>query len=120
MFVFEEKEKTGVSGEKPLEGALRTNTKLKPHMALTHTTSVGGECSHDHATLTPFPSPRKFEVVIVLYCFDCERSWKEKKKRLKRGRGHWSQMCLIRNLPSAARYKPQEIKIHQHFSVYLQ
>ena len=45
-------------------------------MALTHTTLVGGECSHDHATLTLFPSPRKFEVVIVLYCFDYERSWK--------------------------------------------
>ena len=89
-------------------------------MALTHTTSVGGECSHDHATLTLLPSPRKFEVVIVLYCFDYERGWKEKKKRLKRGRGHWSQTCLIRNLPSAARYKPQEIKIHQQFSVYLQ
>ena len=26
-------------------------------MALTHTTSVGGECSHDHATLTPLPTP---------------------------------------------------------------
>ena len=74
MFVFEEKEKTGVSGENLSREQLRTNNKLKPHMALTHTTSVGGECSHDHATLTPFPSPRKFEVVIVLYCFDCERS----------------------------------------------
>ena len=56
-------------------------------MALTHTTSVGGECSHDHATLTPFPSPRKFEVVIVLYCFDCERSWKEKKEKAKKREG---------------------------------
>ena len=76
-------------------------------MALTHTTLVEGECSHDHATLTLFPSPRKFEVVIVLYCFDYERGWKEKKKRLKRGRGHWSQMCLSNGPDKKERTKTQ-------------
>ena len=97
---------------------LRTKNKLKRHMVLTHTTSVGGECSHHHATLTPLPSPplppikarlnfikevwRSYSFLLFWLWTKLER----KKKRLKRGRGHWSQMCLIRNLPAVARYKP--------------
>lgn len=73
MFVFEDKEKTGVFGEKPLEAAFTPNNNLKPHMASTHATST--------------ISTRKFEVVIVLYCFGYEppQTKLDRKERTEKG-----------------------------------